>query len=69
MAAEVTDLQQTTARLRTENNELRERVDAYAKTIYQLCEQLRHLEQQHQPPDNVRMLTRHGKTTDARAVN
>jgi hypothetical protein len=60
MAAQVTDLQQTSARLRTENNELRERIDAYAQTIYQLCEQLRHLEQQNQPPHNVRMLTRPG---------
>jgi regulator of replication initiation timing len=59
MAAEVTDLQQTNARLRTENNELRERVDAYAQTIYRLCEQLR-AEQQHQPRDNVRTLTRPG---------
>jgi predicted nuclease with TOPRIM domain len=60
MAAEVADLQQTNARLRTENNELRERIDAYAQTIYRLCEQLRHLEQQHLPPDNVRTLTRPG---------
>jgi predicted nuclease with TOPRIM domain len=61
MAADVTDLQHTNARLRTENNELRERIDAYGQTIYQLCEQLRHLEQQHQPPhNNVRMLTRPG---------
>jgi hypothetical protein len=32
MAAQVIDLQQANARLRTENNELRERIDAYAQT-------------------------------------
>ncbi|MGI5243113.1 hypothetical protein [Dactylosporangium sp. CA-139066] len=57
MAAEVTDLQQTNARLRTENNELRERIDAYAQTIYQLSERLRQIEEHALPPSNVRRLT------------
>jgi hypothetical protein len=57
IAAQATDLQQVNARLRAKNSELRQRVDVYAQTIYQLSERLRHLEQ-HQPPSNVRLLVR-----------
>jgi hypothetical protein len=42
MAAQVTDLNQANSRLRTENSELRLRVDAYAQVIYQLSAQLRY---------------------------
>ena len=56
MAAEVTDLSVANTRLRAENVELRQRVDAYAQAIYQLSERLRHLEGQRQPLRNVRML-------------
>lgn len=58
VAAHVTDLQHANARLRDENSELRQRVDAYAQAIYQLSEQLRHLEERDQPSSNVRMLVR-----------
>ena len=67
VAAEVTDLKQINARLRVENNDLRERVDAYAQVIYELSERLRCLEEQHQPPNNVhRLLPRSAATTATR---
>jgi hypothetical protein len=67
VAAEATDLKQTNARLRIENNDLRERVDAYARAIYQLSERLRRLEEQHQSLNNVlQLLPRSGTTTAAR---
>jgi len=58
LAAQATDLQQSNARLRDDNSELRQRVNAYAQAIYQLNERLRQLDEQHQPPSNVRMLVR-----------
>lgn len=40
LAAKVTDLDAANQRLRAENSELRQRVDAYAQTIYRLAAEL-----------------------------
>lgn len=56
MAAQVTDLSQANSRLRAENSELRQRVDAYAQVIYQLSAHQHQLQDPHPFPSNVSML-------------
>lgn len=56
LAAKVTDLDAANQRLRVENRELRQRVDAYAQTIYRLAAEL-HQAQAAQPTrSNVALL-------------
>jgi chromosome segregation ATPase len=56
VAAQVNDLGQANQRLRAENAELRQRVDAYAQVIYQLSTELHHLQATQPQTNNVRPL-------------
>jgi len=56
LAAQVADLSTANERLRADNAELQQRVDAYAQAIYQLSTELEHLRRAESPLSNVHML-------------
>lgn len=53
LAAKATDLDAANQRLRAENSELRQRVDAYAQTIYRLATELHQAQAAQPAPGNV----------------
>jgi chromosome segregation ATPase len=63
LAAKAADLDAANQRLRDENAELRQRVDAYAQAIYRLTHELEQLRSAAHPGDNVRLLRQPGRAT------